>query len=188
MAVSFYSPKKDGSGAMVAVSFNSKDESVWLKPIKQTGTTSHNGEFKGGASINVKLNVNEVGDILQAIRTNGGVSFFHKTPDKTTTITFKHYRIASKEEGKPDRVGFGLGIKQGSQEWKIGFTLGSAEALSEYLKFGLTHIFSANYAEDKKRAAEYANKTNKKPAPVENDVEEESPEQEAERDFDSDEL
>lgn len=164
MSFTIYSPKSTGKGCMSAWSVNSKDESIWCKLIAQTGTDSANGSFKGGAAINLKFNYAEVGDLIRAVQNVVKVSFFHKAGDTQTSITFSPYTIAAVGD-KPERTGFGLNVKQGNLEYKLGVSNGSAYALVEYLKFALGHCFSANYSADKKAYEEAQKAKAAAPAP-----------------------
>lgn len=159
MGYTTYSANKQGTGALAEVSFNSKDESIWLRLTKQTGTTTspsgrQNGTYKGGARANVKLSIEEAGGIIHAVRTAGQFSAFHSTADKKTTVSFKYYHIPAQDQSKPAREGFGLTVKSGNDEWKVGYSVGAAVALEQYLEFALKHhIYAAIYSKDKEAFA-----------------------------------
>lgn len=157
MPVNFFSPKKTQDGAALYVSFNSKDAALFFKLIQQTGwdDAKKKGSFQGGEYINVKFSPDEIGDFIQAIRNKSEAKFYHSFGDDTTTGTLKYYIVPAKTEGQRDKEGFGIKVKRGDVEYKVGLTLGAAERLMEYLRFALDHIFSAIYAADKKDAEEY---------------------------------
>ena len=160
MSLQFYSANKSNTGAMSSWSFNSKDQSVWVRLIKQTGSNQSasggtNGTYKGGAAINVKFNIDEVGGIIRSARVLEPVSFFHKNPNNQTTIRFAPFEVKGQNGTS---VRYGLSFKQGDLEFKIGLSIGQAEALAQYLEFSLGHIFSADYAADKKRALDAQSK------------------------------
>lgn len=176
MGINFYSVKTDNSGAALDVSFSSKDESIWFKVIKQVGSTvkdgRRNGTFSGGATKNVKINIDEAGALIRAVRTNGGAQLYHTSPAGKTTVDFKFYEI----DGKPVRRGFGLTISDGSTTWKVGLSEGAAENLSLYLQNALVHIYDAIYSADKKAYAERLAKKGQEPnqeTPPKRDAEEE---------------
>jgi hypothetical protein len=98
----------------------------------------------------------EIGSFLRAIRELKEIKLYHQTTEKKTSINFKPYAL----KGSDDYVGFGLSIIQGDAKYSIPFTFEESYVLEEYLKFVLNHIFSATYAEDKKREAEYFDKKN----------------------------
>ncbi len=178
MSLNFYSANKTNTGAMSSWSFNSKDQSVWVRLIKQTGSNQSasggtNGTYKGGAAINVKFNVDEVGGIIRSARVLEPVSFFHQNPNNKTTIRFSPFEVKGQNGTS---VRYGLSFKQGDLEFKIGLSVGQAETLAQYLEFSLGHIFSADYAADKKRALEAQSKKTNAPEPSEQD---EAPEEEA---------
>lgn len=149
MPAEFYSPKVDGTGAALFVSFNSKDGAIYFKLQRQTGwnTTTKKGSFKGGASTNLKMSQDEAGAIINAIRTRGATKFYHQFGDSVTSGQFTYFKVG---EPPQEKRGFGLTISKAEEKFKIGFTEGSAERLMEYLRFALSHIFSAIYSADKK--------------------------------------
>lgn len=155
MPASFFSPTSKNTGSALYVSFNSKEGNVFLKFVKQTSwdDKTKRGSFKDGKWLNFKLSQDETADLLRAIRNSGECSFYHTFEGNSTTGSFRYYEV--ERDGKK-KSGFGLTVKKDSDEFKVGFTLGSAERLSEYLKFALDHIFSADYAADKKQSEEYA--------------------------------
>lgn len=161
MASSYFSPNSKISGGCLFVSFNSKDAAVYFKLLPQVANNpDKKNNFDGKNPLHVKLSEDEAADIIRAVRTNGISNFYHSYNEDKTTGRFNYYELDSKDkEGKPaKRRGFGLTVNKNGKEVKIGFTLASAERLSEYLKFSLTHIFSADYAADKKKSEEYLKK------------------------------
>lgn len=167
MPYQFFSPKADGTGAALFVSFNSKDGNVYFKLIKQTGWNDQTkkGSFVAGEMINFKMSQDEACDVIQTIRNQSKCSFYHSFDGKTTTGSFQYYRIPSKVQGKDDKEGYGLTIKRDNTVWKVGFNLASGERLSQSLLFALDHIFSAIYSQDKKENEEYM-KTKAAPTPA----------------------
>lgn len=157
MPLSFFAGNKSNTGGAAYVSFNSKEEAVFIKIVKQTewNTTTNHAVFKGGQTINFKLTLDEVGGLIETIRNRGKIAFFHSFDKNTTTGNFNYFEIPSKEPNRDPRRGFGLSLKNNGVDYKVAFTLGSAENLMEYLKFALTHCYSAIYAIDIKDAKEY---------------------------------
>jgi hypothetical protein len=99
-------------------------------------------------SIIVKLSEDEVGDFIRVVRTNGSAKFYHTFEGSVTTGSFTYYCIPSKEQGKPDRAGFGLSVTKGDSTIKVGFSNGAAERFMEYLRFNLYKAFGASFLED----------------------------------------
>ncbi len=162
MPITFFSSKKDNTGAAFFLSFDSKGEAFYAELIKQNGWSNENqnGIFKGGAKTRVKFSLDEVSDMIQTVKNKSKCSFYHKfVKDGVTEVTsgtFSFYSI----KGQDDKVreGFGLSVKKGNLQYKVGFSLGAAEKLLQYIQFGLVHVFSSIYATDKKRALEYLEK------------------------------
>lgn len=168
----FFSANKSSTGAGVFFSFNSKDGSIYLKLIKQTGwnPSTNKGVFKGGKFINVKMDANEAGGLIRAIRTDGAFNAFHsfegENGKESTTIKFNYYETQG-SEGRAGRQGFGLAVKRGDDEFKVAFTLASAESLSEYLRFALDRIHQADYAKDKEEFKQGQERKAKQQKPTE---------------------
>jgi hypothetical protein len=161
MSNNFFSPNAKVNGGAVFASWNSKDGSVYLKLLKQIANNpDKKGNFDGANPIHIKLTQDEAADIIRTIRTDGESKFYHTFDDKVTTGSFKYYQIPPLKEGDRIRSGFGLTVKKTvngqTTEVKIGFTLGSAERFSLFLKNALNHIFDAEYSEDMRKAKEYA--------------------------------
>lgn len=153
MSATFFSPTSKMTGSALFVSFNSKDASIFMKFVKQTSwdDKTKRGAFKDGKYINFKLSIDEASDIIRAIRDKDECSFYHTFDGDVTTGKFNHYSI--EKDGKTKK-GFGLTVKKDPDEYKCGFNYGAAERLAQYLEFALSHIFSADYAKDKKDAEE----------------------------------
>lgn len=164
MSAAFFSPNKNETGGCLFVSFNSKEGSVFLKLLRQDGYSKNKKDqkFDGKNPFNFKLSVDEVGDVIRTVRQNSNLSFYHKFEDDTSTVTFRHYLIKAESKEEKDKEGFVLHFKRGDVEIKIGFSLGSAERLAQYLEFALRRIFEAEYAEDKKQREEWQEKNGSK--------------------------
>ncbi len=160
MPLQFYSPTKTKTGAALSVKFASKDQSIFFSLIQQTGwdDKTRKGSFRGGKMLNFKLSLDETAGLIQTIESRSKVSFYHTFGENSTTGSFNYYEIPSNEPNKDPRRGFGLTLKNGTDQFKVGFTMGSAQNLLEYLRFALTHCYSALYAADKKADDEYFKK------------------------------
>lgn len=153
MSQAFFAPNKSLTGGAVIVSFNSKEAEVWLKLAKQVNNNPDKKNFDFTKAVNVKLSADEAAGIVRAIRTGGEFKLYHNFQGNVTSGNYSFYSID--QEGKAPRTGFGLKISKDGVEYKVGFTEDSAERLKMYLEFALDHIFTADYAEDKAKAAEY---------------------------------
>lgn len=156
MGLEFYKANKRVTGAGANVNFDSKGKALYISMVKQSAWNEQAGQgvFKDGAKVNCKFSVGEIGAIIDAIQTNRTFKAFHDGGDQITQIEFAPYMTG---ENKDVQAGYGLRIhKTDSQDstkkesFQIGFNFGEGVALMEYLKFSLTHIFSAIYAADKK--------------------------------------
>lgn len=161
MPATFFSGGKDGAGGALFVTFNSKDQSVFYRVIKQTGWNEQTSKpsFAGGAVINVKLSLDEVGEFIHAISGHDACKFYHSFNKEVTTGNFAYYEKEFNGKTGPVKTrGFGFSVKKGELAARIGFSLGAAERLSQYLQFVLDHIHSAIYVQDKKEFEEYLKK------------------------------
>ena len=176
MSQAFFAPNKSLTGGAILASFNSKEANVYFKVAKQVNNNPDKKNFDFSTAVNFKFSPDEAAGMFRAIRSCSEFKFYHSfvgqdNVEHVTSGSLKFYSI--EQDGKPPREGFGFVGKKDNQEYKCGFTLDSAERLAQYLQFALEHIFSADYAEDKRRAEEWnASKANggntptAKPAPT----------------------
>ena len=175
MPLQFYKPNAKITGSAVSVSFNSKDEAMYIQFIKQVGynTEKKLGSFKGGDKANFKFSLTEVGGMIDALERNVACPMYHGVGSNSARINFQPY-IA--KDG--DQKGFSLSITkvvEGQNDiYRIGFTFPEMRLLKEYLQFILDHCFSAIYSADKKKFEELKKK--KESLPVEEEIQ---PNQEA---------
>ena len=183
MGLQFFKGNKSLKGGACSLSFNSKEGALFVSVIKQTGydETRHLGSFSGGDQTTVKFNVPEIGAFLDVLNNNRDYSTFHKTKEGNTSINFKPYFVM--EGDAKVQKGFGLYIgklgddKKVSNSWLMPFNFGEAQVLKSYFDFVLRHIFSATYAEDKKKYQDRIDKLQSKkeitvPPPGEKEQEE----------------
>ncbi len=185
MSNNYFSPNKSVSGGALFASWNSKDGSVYWKLLKQIANNpSKKDNFDGKNPLHVKLTQDEAADIIRAVRTKTESNFYHTFEGKTCTGSFKYYEIEPKTPQDKKRTGFGLTVKKTVdsqvQEIKIGFTAASAERFRIFLENALVHIMDCEYAEDVRKAKEYAKSKGvtegKAPENIENPPESENPE------------
>jgi len=92
-------------------------------------------------------------------------SGYHTSAKADTRINFEAYVSKPFGEKPAELKGVSLSVSKkvkdetvDSPSFLMGFTFGEARTLLEYLRFALTHCFSALYADDKQRTKEYQEK------------------------------
>lgn len=138
-----------------------KDGSFYFTLTKQNGWNEQNetGIFKDGAQITVKMGMHEIGameDVIRSKDTNNRFSYYHSGFDKETKGSFTYYSIPAKEQGKPDRNGFGFSVKQGDVEIKCSLTVGEAFDVLAYFNYARNQIYAAVEEKESQRRANYA--------------------------------
>lgn len=95
----------------------------------------------------------EVCGILDALDNNRTADFFHNSENQKLGIKFSPYIRDDKQ------VGYSLNVIKNSKtqttqpavSFLIGFTFAEARMVAEYIKFGLSHIFSTERSEEIKK-------------------------------------
>lgn len=155
----FYKANKSNKGCACSLSFNSKEASLFIQLIKQVSYDEqrHIGSFSGGEKVTIKSNLTEIGGFIDSLKRNVDYSTVHQSKDATTQIWFAPYYVGDGE----NRVQKGYGLRvskktKDGQESKflMPFNFGEGQILQSYFDFVLKHIFSAEYAEQKKRYKE----------------------------------
>ena len=154
-----YKANKSNKGAACSFGFNSKDGALFTQIVKQVSydESRHIGSFSGGEKIVIKSGITEIGAFLDVLQRNVEYSTVHTTKDGTTQIWFAPYVVEA--DGVKTQKGYGLRVARKSSDGKeskflMPFNFGEAAALKVYLDFVLRHIFSADYAEEKKNYKE----------------------------------
>jgi len=153
MPLSIYSPNSTTTGSALFISLSSKDGAMYFNLLKQVSwdANTKKASFKDGARLNVKFSLDEVGEMVNVIKNRGKWNFYHNFSETVVSGGFTYYSKEYDYKGKKvTKTGYGLTVKKGDQEWKVGFTLGSAEKLLAYLNFFFDRCFQAIYAADKK--------------------------------------
>ena len=162
MPSSYFAGNKTNTGGALFVSFNSKEQAIYYRIIKQTGWDEKTSKpsFTGGTVINLKLSADEAGEVIHAVSGHTACKFYHQFNGEATSGSFSYWeKEYTDKSGKPAKSsGFGLSVRKGEVQAKIGLSLGASERLSQYLQFALDHIHSAIYAQDKKELEEYLKK------------------------------
>lgn len=168
MPNTYYSARKTGDGGAMFINVAAADGVCYLKLVKQTGWNeqTNNGSFQGGDTINFQLSQDEMAEISRVVRSKGIASLYHKSPDGVnTTARFNYYKQPNQDPAKPAREGFGLTVKKGDIEIKLGLSLGSAYRLALLMENFLNRIFNDEVAKDVQEQINYRNsKSNNAPA------------------------
>lgn len=158
-----YKANKANKGAACSFSFNSKEAALYIQLIKQTGydDAKHLGSFSGGEKITIKSSLAEIGSFLDVLKRNVEYSTVHKSKGATTQIWLAPYIVDF--NGTKTQKGFGLRVSKKTDDgveskFLMPINFGEAQLLQVYLDFVLRHIFSAEYAEEKKAFKERQDK------------------------------
>lgn len=153
MRLNFYKPNKSNTGT--ALSFNvSKTEATDKEPqslnlyvsfVKQAGWNDETkkGSFSENAknpekTAALKLNQVEAASMIRAVRQSAKFSTVHSYQGSTTSIMFGPYVKKSGDNA------FSFSIKKGEQSFLIGFELGEAELIAQYLENYLRKTFEVS--------------------------------------------
>jgi len=158
--IQIYKPTPRNTGTACSFSFNNLDGNFYLNLIKQASWNDQKkiGSFSENAQnpekkVVVKLSKIEVCGILDALDNNRTADFFHNSENQKLGIKFSPYIREDKQ------VGYSLNVIKNSKtqttqpavSFLIGFTFAEARMVSEYIKFGLNHIFSTERNEEIKK-------------------------------------
>lgn len=158
--IQIYKPTPRNTGTACSFSFNNLDGNFYLNLIKQASWNDQKkiGSFSENAQnpekkVVVKLSKIEVCGILDALDNNRTADFFHNSENQKLGIKFSPYIRDDKQ------VGYSLNVIKNSKtqttqpaiSFLIGFTFAEARMVAEYIKFGLSHIFSTERSEEIKK-------------------------------------
>jgi hypothetical protein len=158
--IQIYKPTPRNTGTACSFSFNNLDGNFYLNLIKQASWNDQKkiGSFSENAQnpekkVVVKLSKIEVCGILDALDNNRTTDFFHNSENQKLGIKFSPYIRDDKQ------VGYSLNVIKNSKtqttqpavSFLIGFTFAEARMVTEYIKFGLSHIFSTERSEEIKK-------------------------------------
>jgi hypothetical protein len=148
MNYSLYKPNSKTTGCAFQFKIGQSkggDKVLYVSAIQQASWNENTktGSFSENAknpekTLNIKLNENEIGGLIYAIRTYSDFSAFHTYDENKTQISFKPYTKQN------DTKAFSFSVsRNGNQKFGVGIELSEAEALSEFLKFTLNQIYSS---------------------------------------------
>ena len=149
MRLNFYKPNRSNTGT--AVSFNTVDKKeekgidLYVSFIKQAGWNDQTkkGSFSENAknpekTASLKFNEAEAASIIRAVRLGSKFSTVHAFQGSTTSIMFGPYQ---KKNGD---AALSFSIKKGEQSFLIGFELGEAELIAQYMENYLRVFFECS--------------------------------------------
>ena len=157
MSYRLYKPNSKNTGCAISfyLSFNSGNpDCVFLNMIKQASWDSkkRNGSFSKNVNnpnktISIKLSINEVGGIINAISSKAEFSGYHRYNDNTTIIKFSTYK--KKDGGSA----FSLTVTRNSvDKFGLGIENGEAQCIRIYLEECLHRIFEHEIDELQKKS------------------------------------
>ena len=147
--IQFYKANAKVSGTACSFSVNPKDKSVYASLIKQKSwdDKTKTGRFDANSKCITKLNIMELGAIINAIDTKTDWSAYHGTQTRATKMNFSPYSQGGNE-------GFNFRVTADSKEdsenkatYSMGFRYGEADALKQYFIFSLNAIFQSSLEE-----------------------------------------
>ena len=150
-SVSFWKPKKSNDGAAAIFEFSAargdRDACFFVRMMPQNGT-GNGAKFLSDKAINVKLGLNDVGEMLSVLsgRTAGlgqkndkgyWSGLYHDSPNGNSVITLNRGNTESPV------MFFGLSVKRESSEgrFNISLTPGEQEILRAFLTHYLPQLF-----------------------------------------------
>ena len=167
--IQFYKANAKVSGTACSFSVNPKDKSVYASLIKQKSwdANSKTGRFDTENKCITKLNVMELGAIINAIEAKSDWSAYHGTQTRATKMNFSPY-------SQGDNHGFNFRVTADSKEdsenkatFSMGFRYGEAEALKQYFIFSMQAIFQNSLEEAQANASGNKKSNYNKPKQVE---------------------
>ena len=175
--IQFYKANPKVTGTACSFSVNPKDKSVYASLIKQKSWVdkSKTGRFDADNKCITKLNIMELGALVNAIDTKTDWSAYHGTQPRATKMNFAPYSQGGNE-------GFNFRVTADSKEdsekkatFSMGFRYGEAEALKQYFLFSMNAVFQASLEEVQasisgSKKAPY-NKSQAAPAPAQEEDE-----------------
>tara|TARA_Y100000310_G_C20653218_1_gene800630 strand:+ start:165 stop:713 length:549 start_codon:yes stop_codon:yes gene_type:complete len=147
--IQFYKANPKVTGTACSFSVNPKDKSVFASLIKQKSwdDKSKTGRFDADSKCTIKLNLMELGAIINAIETKSDWSAYHGTQTRATKMNFSPY-------SQGDNHGFNFRVTADSKEdsenkatYSMGFRYGEAEALKQYFIFSMHSIYQTSLEE-----------------------------------------
>ena len=153
---STYKPNKKSTGHAMSLHIakdfdNSKDPSLMLEMVKQSGWINGRGVFKHpegavGVKTVVKLSEAEGADIIYSLEKNKSFSAFHKFGDSSKQIKLvptAHDRKTQSKDGENVETvrRVSLGVTDSGKSFYLFLEAGESQLLIEAIRFYLTFLF-----------------------------------------------
>ena len=146
MYLAFYKPNSKNTGCAFSFQLSNKGQpTVYVNGIQQFSWNEQtkNGSFSGNRenpekTIAIKINENEIGGLIHAIRTYNEWKAFHSFEENKTQISWTRYK---KKDGV-DAFSFSVS-RNGNQKFGMGVELAEAETLRVFLEICLVKIFES---------------------------------------------
>jgi len=139
----FYKGNSTLKGHGVSFSSNPKEKCIFVQMVKQSDWNQerHLGSF-AGPKITVKLNLSEIGELLDMFRNNRSYS---KPHSNGVQVRFAPYIVGEEQKG------YGITISKKEDEntttWLGSFNFADKEVIVEYLSYALRTIFHSEEVE-----------------------------------------
>jgi len=144
----FKNREEDTTGAMMSLSFNSKDKCLFITGKKQKKIDFEEKAFENSLPVIFRLNLEEIGEFISALSNKEEMNVERVANDGID----KKFRLYWSEKGAIFKFYYESGGKR--LIFFIGFKKSEIPILLKYADFALEHIFSAIYSSDKKAATE----------------------------------
>lgn len=149
MPLNFFKNKEDDTnGAMISLSFNSKDKCLFLTGKKQKRIDFEEKAFENSLPVIFRLNLGEIGELVLALSNKEEMVVERIANDGI----YKKLHLYWSEKGAIFKFYYESGGKR--LIFFVGFKRNEIPILLKYVDFTLEHIFSAIYSLDKKMATE----------------------------------
>lgn len=165
--ISYYKPNKGNSGALCSFKLNDggfiqnkyREGCVFLDIVKQVSWNEEKrtGSFSKGESVTIKLNLMELGAILDCLENHRNFNAFHTFPNSENKVSvfFSEWKTGENTE----LVGYTFQvikqINNVKSTFAIGFRLNEAQVLKEFIKLSIQNIIISNHAQQQKSFSEY---------------------------------
>lgn len=148
MNLTFYSANSKLTGGMLIVSADfsgdeerKRDPCVFLQFKKQIANNpTRKGNYEEGKGIYFKVDQNEMGGVIRAVRTDSDANMFHDYANIKTSLDVKRWHTEASGQSAA-RHGFLFVLRQGDKKIQVNLGLGCAELLSCWFQWALRRMF-----------------------------------------------
>lgn len=147
MPLTFFLSRPTIDGCILELSFNSKDQGLYLGFINQTGWNEQTklGAFTGGKKHSIFLNMREMAMLINSLNTTEQFDIMHEYQNIKTYLFFRYNQ---------DNHNSGLVFKK--ENFKVKAVIDQYDRITiiEYIKHAYSRMFEAIYSLDKKARAQ----------------------------------